>query len=622
MMLLALNIFTVAVAPVPNSFTVLMNMVGGGGHVSESVELAAGIVEENYPKKLMKSLGEIAKTKYTCHYERALHRWFKRQAFETLVPQSYEFPLTVYGKTKLSMKRITHSCFLPHEWFGVLYNAPELFEELGTGGAANLRHFWEQSRETDWYKRLPVIGLDANPPETLIPLGHHGDDVGVYGNEKVLVMTWGSVATGLTTLDSRLVFTGIYVKQLVEDVTLNEIHRVFAWSFRCLANGVYPTHDHRGTPFSEEYHPHRFALATQEDPLIAGGCLGVWAEMRGDWKYLAQALGLVASFATGARLCHLCKAIKVKQRHYYTKTRRDAYSLRRTRFSHRAFVRFQESQAGHTTGPLYTIPGFHIWRVWVDPLHSLDLGILQKLTASTLIELRRRRNHPYTGPTGKVRLLQAHRDYSEWCGRHGCEAAPPFDASKWYKGVYPEMSMKSAKGAQLRAMQYWLFEKCNEELRRDPNVHNGIRMVLWRSLVRFDVICREQLMDRTHPCAGRFLTAENANRLAEYMEAALDCYVWLANEALEQGERLWRLQPQMHMLTHLAYDMAQEANPRRVHCYADEDMVGKFKKLVAACHPRTAGSKAVLRYMIMIAWRWWLRLAEARGVLEFVLRDF
>ena len=623
MMIIILSLLAVAVAPVPNAFTVLMQQIGSGTHVASAVEMAAGIAQEKYPKELMESLGNVAaKTKNPCHYERALHRWFRRQAFQELMPPAYTFPLTVYGKTKLSMKRITHSCILPHEWFGILYKFPELFQELMTGGTANLKHFWEQSRETDWYKALPVIGLDANPHETLIPIGHHGDDVGVYGLEKVLVMTWGSVATGLTTLDSRLVFTGVYVKQLVEDVTLNAIHKVFAWSLRCLANGVYPAQDHTGKAFSAEHHPHRFKLATQEDPRIAGGMLGVWAEMRGDWKYLAEALGLAASFATAAKLCHLCQANKHKRRLYYTKTRRDAWSLRRTKLSHRAFVRFQEAKPGHTTGPLYTIPGFHIWRVWVDILHSLDIGILQKLSASTLIELTQKKWQPYTAGNAKTRLLMAHREYCSWCKTNHCDAAPPFDASKWYaKGPYPQLSMKSAKGAQLRAMQYWFFERCDEELRRVPDVHNAIRREMWLSLVRFDVVCRHRLSDQTHPCAGRFLTAAEANRLGEHMEAALDCYNWLAKDAHERDLKLWKLQPQMHMLTHLAYDMAKEVNPRRVHCYADEDMVGRFKKLVNACHPLTAGTKSVLRYMIMISWRWWLMLADKRGVLEFVLGE-
>ena len=97
----------------------------------------------------------------------------------------------------------------------------------------------------------------------------------------------------------------------------------------------------------------------------------------------------------------------------------------------------------------------------------------------------------------------------------------------------------------------------------------------------------------------------------------MDCYNWLATEALGDDKKLWKLQTQMHMVTHMAYDMAPEANPRRVHCYGDEDMVGRFKKLVSGCHPLTAGTRAVLRYSIMIAFRWWLRVAEARNLIGY-----
>ena len=73
------------------------------------------------------------------------------------------------------------------------------------------------------------------------------------------------------------------------------------------------------------------------------------------------------------------------------------------------------------------------------------------------------------------------------------------------------------------------------------------------------------------------------------------------------------MQPQMHMVTHMAYDMAQEANPGRVQCYADEDMVGRFKRLVHACHAATASQKSLLRYLVLVGIRWWSRLSELRG---------
>ena len=64
------------------------------------------------------------------------------------------------------------------------------------------------------------------------------------------------------------------------------------------------------------------------------------------------------------------------------------------------------------------------------------------------------------------------------------------------------------------------------------------------------------------------------------MERALTCYNWLAVEAHRVSRRLWKIVPKFHLLTHSAYDQAKVANPRHVHCYADEDMVGSIKKIV------------------------------------------
>ena len=51
-----------------------------------------------------------------------------------LTPDTYDFPVIMFGKSMLALKRVTQSCLLPHEWFGALYKVPELFEELMTGG--------------------------------------------------------------------------------------------------------------------------------------------------------------------------------------------------------------------------------------------------------------------------------------------------------------------------------------------------------------------------------------------------------------------------------------------------------------------------------------------------------
>ena len=76
---------------------------------------------------------------------------------------------------------------------------------------------------------------------------------------------------------------------------------------------------------------------------------------------------------------------------------------------------------------------------------------------------------------------------------------------------------------------------------------------------------------------GRFIPADDIDILQRGMEGALLLYNQLAAEAITQDKKLWSIVPKHHMATHLAYDFAPLANPRHVHCYSDEDMVGRMK---------------------------------------------
>ena len=62
----------------------------------------------------------------------------------------------------------------------------------------------------------------------------------------------------------------------------------------------------------------------------------------------------------------------------------------------------------------------------------------------------------------------------------------------------------------------------------------------------------------------------------------------------------------------MAYDNAGEANPRRVHCYSDEDMLGRVKKILHKCHGLSAGRRLIQRYIILFSLRIWGRLKNLR----------
>ena len=54
-------------------------------------------------------------------------------------------------------------------------------------------------------------------------------------------------------------------------------------------------------------------------------------------------------------------------------------------------------------------------------------------------------------------------------------------------------------------------------------------------------------------------------------------------------------------------------NPRTVQCYADEDMVGRVKRIAVACHGGSRGPERTLaRYVILQGVRWSNRLASLR----------
>ena len=80
---------------------------------------------------------------------------------------------------------------------------------------------------------------------------------------------------------------------------------------------------------------------------------------------------------------------------------------------------------------------------------------------------------------------------------------------------------------------------------------------------------------------------------------------------------MWHILPKAHMTTHMAYDFApQGRNPRRITCYPDEDMVGKVKTIVEACHGKTAADRALFRYGILVCTRWWTWLLIERACIR------
>lgn len=79
-------------------------------------------------------------------------------------------------------------------------------------------------------------------------------------------------------------------------------------------------------------------------------------------------------------------------------------------------------------------------------------------------------------------------------------------------------------------------------------------------------------MDRTMRASGRRLNPAALSELQAAGQLFLECYGALSKEAIDKSETTWKLIPKMHQVTHMLYQHAPQANPRRTHNYADEDL--------------------------------------------------
>ena len=94
---------------------------------------------------------------------------------------------------------------------------------------------------------------------------------------------------------------------------------------------------------------------------------------------------------------------------------------------------------------------------------------------------------------------------------------------------------------------------------------------------------RMQNADAVMRESPRYMSEAATAAVAQLFGEALEVYSGLAASAAETAAARWQILPKHHAMMHIAYDNGC-VNPRAVHCYDDEDMVGKMKRVYCKCH--------------------------------------
>ena len=146
------------------------------------------------------------------------------------------------------------SMLLPHEMFSCVYtHYRQVWNTAILPSIDRMQRFWRAMRLHPQFQEHPLKSK-PNWDRTTIPIAMHGDGVPVTGIGKIWsrVMTnysWYSLL-GQGTTPSMLIWVwGFFDKLKIGDQTtgtLFEFYTVLKWSFSCLAEGTWPSVDHKG----------------------------------------------------------------------------------------------------------------------------------------------------------------------------------------------------------------------------------------------------------------------------------------------------------------------------------------------------------------------------------------
>jgi len=200
----------------------------------------------------------------------------------------------------------------------------------------------------------------------------------------------------------------------------------------------------------------------------------------------------------------------------------------------------------------------------------------------------------------------AHVQYVRWCHQNGIQDV----CEQWHEhsfgknlGRWP--CLKSPKAAEQRWLTVWLHAVlCSIPA---PGHMESLLKMAYIAMVEFDILCREN---------GRHFTDEALAKLDEAGETFLYAYNALALYACCLGIFLFKVKPKLHMFCHMFREMARVANPRRVQAYMDESVIGKLKKIAAACHPDAISHRVVERWVLWMALRLHVLALELHGLVQ------
>ena len=277
---------------------------------------------------------------------------------------------------------------------------------------------------------------------------------------------------------------------------------------------------------------------------------GLLVQIKGDWEFLANKVGLPSWSATA--ICAWCRAAQDNWKLLQNRECVGRWSLS----SEDYFGRLRGE--GKAVCPLFAAPAVTRDTVCIDWMHTVDQGVSQDLQGGALWVLVARG----PGPNQKARLRDLFLSLQEFYKEQRSPSVLDNLTLEMFKTRGSPAKLKS-KAHECRCLLPFTAREVERMWRSEPN--DPILQHLHRALAS---LWELQEMSTTRP-----FPAEEAKRAVDRISNS-----WGHLEDLDPD--IFRVKPKLHLLQHLVGQVAAvHGAPSMYWCYLEEDWGGRMVRL-------------------------------------------
>ena len=317
------------------------------------------------------------------------------------------------------------------------------------------------------------------------------------------------------------------------------------------------------------------------EQMATQGIQGTFFEVtgiKGDWKFHRQ-VALLKRHYNNVRCCHQCCCTKDLTMPFTDLSAGAAW---------RSTILDENFPPWENPPVLTNLHGFTPAFLLPDLLHVWFLGCGRDIAGSAVYMLVKSRFWP--GRYQKQRFRHATNSFKKFLKDNRLEKVP----RKW-KFTSTKLNMKENefvhfkdKGHRTGLVLRWLWHELNTKDCGNPHVHS----VIWASHHAIGIMGAK----------SHFLTKNEGKQVRILGEFLLREFLILHQQGYPGKMKVWQIRPKWHLLHHifLSCDTEQDCvrNPWIGTCFMDEDMLKKTMAVTKKCHPRTAATNTLKRFLL------------------------